>query len=74
MAVTESTHYVLILEVQKVTKITKTQATGSRWDEEKVTGEDRTVTEVARIVIKDKGLPELKDRGTQHLALVEDEI
>lgn len=74
MATKEETHYVLILQVEKVTKIVKETPSGSRWDETKREEIRSDVTEVAKVVIKCKGMPELKEKGTQHLILVEDDI
>lgn len=72
----DEVHYVLILTVQKITKTVKITQPGNRtWGTQNKTEETgRDITEVAKVVIKDKGLPELKERGTQHLALIEDDI
>lgn len=73
MATSDSYHYVLILQVEKVNKKLKSTPTGNRWESEKIEELSRETTEVAKVIIKDKLLGELIDRGKKHLDLVEED-
>lgn len=63
--------YVMILEIEKiVNKVNTAWNVSSRSNEDVST---RTKHDVAKIVISDSDLNRLLDRGTKHLALVQDE-
>lgn len=64
--------YVMILEIEKIVKKT----TAGSWNSTTRTNESvesRTKHDVFKVIINDTDLNRLLDRGTKHLALVQDE-
>lgn len=74
MANKEETHYVLIMEVIKITKTIKETPSGARWEETKKEELKRDATDIAKFTIKDNNISDLKERGKSHIDLVEDSI
>ena len=65
---TDSVHYVMILQIEKVIKSTPRNHNSTSKAEP-----TRTTQDVAKIVISDSSLDRLLDRGARHMALVQDE-
>lgn len=67
----DSVHYVMILDIQKITKTTNSQR--AYHNTPASTEEKREKRDIAKFVISDSDLNRLIQRGSKHLTLVQDE-
>lgn len=65
----DSVHYVLIMEIQKITKVSNSVYDNNVKRNVEVEA-NRTKEDVARVVITDKVMPYLLGRGQRHLELI----